>query len=85
MVLTKKAETLVGENLFYVFVRLPAEGMPDYYVVPRNEVARQVRESHQRWLATPGKAGQQHVDSDVRKFVDPDGAYRDRWDLLGLG
>ena len=26
--LTKKAETLVGENLFYVFVRLPPGGMP---------------------------------------------------------
>ena len=82
--LSKKAETLVGDNLFYVFVRLPAEGMPEFYVVPRNEVARQVRESHREWLATPGRAGQQHVDSDVRKFTDLDEKYRDRWDLLGL-
>ena len=28
--------------------------------------------------------GQQHVDSALRKFRDPDDAYLERWDLLGL-
>ena len=83
-ILNKKAETDIAENLFFVFVRLPTEGLPDFYVVPRKEVAKDVGESHRKWLATPGRGGRKHVDSDMRKFTDFDGIYRDRWDLLGL-
>lgn len=83
--MNKKAEAVLAENLFYVFVCLPATGQPDYYVVPRSEVAKYVRESHRKWLATPSRKGQPHRDSDMRRFKDPDGKFKDRWDLLGLG
>lgn len=83
-ILNKKAEADLAENLFYVFVSLPSEGQPEFYVVPRREVANYVRVSHQRWLHTPGRAGHQHRDTDMRKFQDPQGKYRNRWDLLGL-
>jgi hypothetical protein len=84
-VLNKKAEVDLAENLFYVFVCLPADGEPSYYIVPRKIVGDYVRASHARWLATPGKEGQAHQDTDMRRFSDPDRKYKDRWDSLGLG
>jgi hypothetical protein len=82
--LNKKAEADLAENLFYVFVRLPQSALPIFYVVPREVVAKYVRDNHQEWLATPGRGGRPHIDTDVRIFKDPEGLYRDRWDLLGL-
>jgi hypothetical protein len=82
--LNVKAEVDSAENLFYVFVCLPSRGEPSFYIVPRNVVAKHVRESHQHWLATPGRNGRQHRDNPNRKFGDPRGDYKDRWDLLGL-
>ena len=79
-----KAEADSAENLFYVFVCLPERSVPSFYVVPRDVVAKQVRESHRQWLATPGRGGRQHRDNPNRKFGDPKGDYKDRWDLLGL-
>ena len=83
-ILNAKAETDVAENLFYVFVCLPTQGEPAFYVVPRETVAHYARDTHRKWLATPGRKGQQHAPSDMRKFKDLDNAYKDRWDLLGL-
>ncbi|MGA8409968.1 MAG: hypothetical protein WB680_22545 [Candidatus Acidiferrales bacterium] len=80
---SKKAETDVAENLFYVFVCLATPAT--FYVVPRQVVAKYVRESHAEWLETPGKRGQAHRDTNMRVFTDPDHEYKDRWDLLGLG
>jgi len=82
--MNKKAEADLAQNLFYVFVCLPDSGMPVFYVVPRAEVAKYVRDSHREWLATPGRGGRQHVDSDMRRFKDPAGTWKDRWELLGL-
>jgi hypothetical protein len=84
-ILNKKVELDVAENLFYVFVLFEELEAPRYFVVPRATVAACCRDSHKAWLATPGKAGQQHRDTDMRKFQDPKGIYCDRWDLLGLG
>ena len=83
--MNRKAEVDLAQNLFYVFVCLPGAGEPSFYVVPRSVVATYVRESHQQWLATPGRKGQPHRDTDMRRFKDPDGKFKDRWDLLGLG
>jgi hypothetical protein len=82
--LNKKAEEDTAENLFYVFVRLNGLDTPEYYVVPRAEVAKHARESHRKWLETPGRGGRPHVDSAIRGFSDPENIYRDRWDSLGL-
>jgi hypothetical protein len=79
-----KAEVDLAENLFYVFVSLPTKGEPLFYVVPRATVAQFVRDDHSKWLATPGREGQQHGPSNMRKFKDADGKFKDRWDLLGL-
>jgi hypothetical protein len=82
--LNKKAEADLAENLFYVFVCLPPSGSPLFYVAPREVVAKYVHDSHREWLATPGRGGRQHVDTDMRRFKDPKGEYKDRWNLLGL-
>ena len=83
-VMTKKAEQDLAENLFYVFVSLPPHAPASFHIVPRKLVGQYVRESHRRWLATPGKRGQAHRDSDVRVFSDRGNEFKDRWDLLGL-
>lgn len=82
--MNKKAEADLARDLFYVLVCLPETALPSYYVVPRKEVAKYVRESHSEWLATPGRGGRKHIDTDMRRFKDPAGKFKDRWDLLGL-
>lgn len=74
-----------SKNLFYVFVRLNGMDIPEYYIVPRKAVIKFASDNHKRWLETPGRKGQAHVDTPMRKFSDPDNKYKDRWDLLGLG
>ena len=82
--MAKKAEQDLAENLFYVFVTLPPHAPASFHIVPRKVVGQYVRDSHRRWLATPGRRGQAHRDSDVRVFSDRGNEYKDRWDLLGL-
>lgn len=83
-VLSSKAETMTGSRMFYVFVDLNGmEGIPEYFIVPARDVAAHVRSTHSRWLAQPGKKGPRS-DNAVRVFRDPEGAYKDKWNLLGL-
>lgn len=84
-ILNQKAEDYFADNLFYVFVnlKLPHE-RPDFFIVPSKDVADCVRETHANWLKTPGRRGQLHNDSTVRKFQDHIGKYLEAWNLLGL-
>jgi hypothetical protein len=88
-----KHETLISNRLFYVFVDLEPD-TPNSYIIPSAIVAQHVRNSHATWLATPGKNGRPHQDSNMRRLV-PNlsfevegfphgwiGDYKDRWDLL---
>jgi hypothetical protein len=84
-ILSQKAESDIAENLFYVFVNLNGTNPPEYYIVPRDEVANYVKQNHKAWLAKTGRDGTPHRDSPIRNFHDPDGQYRNKWDLLGLG
>ena len=84
-ILGKRAEDYYADNLFYVFVNLNHGEAPDYFVVPSKVVAKCVRASHKKWLATPGRKGQKHRDNPMRKFVDDEKKFLNRWDLLGLG
>lgn len=83
--LSQKAESDIAENLFYVFVNLNGTDTPEYYIVPRAEVAKYVRESHKAWLARPGVNGRAHRESAMRVFRDPERKYLNAWDSLGLG
>ena len=82
--LNKKAETDLAENLFYVFVCIPAGEPPSYHIVPRNIVGLYVRQTHQDWLKVTGRGGRPHKDSDMRQFKDPEGRYKEAWHTLGL-
>ena len=83
--MSEKNENIIGNNIFYVLVRLSALGSPDFFVVPSKYVAEYVKTNHQKWLDTPGKKGQKHNDNPMRKFRFPDGdeeRFKDAWDLM---
>lgn len=80
--LSKKNEGYHSENFFYVFVSLNYLEQPEFHIVPSEIVARRIKVSHEEWLATPGRNGQQHNDTDIRRFEDRDDEYLGRWDYL---
>ncbi|WP_181704459.1 hypothetical protein [Chthonobacter albigriseus] len=98
----EKHERIRGERLFYAFVDFgkALDEHPVVYVVPSSVVADVIRDSHQVWLSTPGKKGQQRKDGPFRRFL-PDYTrvygpghrqygpgwleqYRNAWHLLAL-
>ena len=84
-ILNKKAEEMTDENMFYILVRLTAlDKRPFFHIIPSADVAHHVKIGHRNWLKTPGRGGQKHNDTSMRKFEDPDNKYLDRWELLGL-
>lgn len=84
-VLTDKSEGFFAENLYYVFVNLnDGKRTPDFFVAPSEVVANYIRSNHKEWLDTPGKQGQAHNDSNMRKFSDLEEIYLDNWEILGL-
>lgn len=82
--LSKKNEELVGDNIFYVFVSLNELETPEYHIVPSKIVARTIKESHQKWLETPGKKGQKHNDTNIRVFTDDEDMFYGKWHLLEM-
>jgi hypothetical protein len=82
--LNAKIETEVATNLFFIFVRLNHLEAPEYFIVPKDAAARYAAEGHVAWLSTPGKKGQPHKDTTMRKFADLKNDYLGKWELLGL-
>lgn len=80
--LGKKNETLVGDNIFYIFVSLNELDIPEYHVVPSQIVSETITREHRDWLNSVGKFGQKHNDNDLRIFTDKDDLYLNRWDYL---
>lgn len=84
--LNQKSEDYFADNLFYVFVNLNDNlKPPDYFIVSSKDVAKHAKDSHAEWLSAPGRGGQAHNDTTMRKFSDTEETYLDRWDLLDLG
>ncbi len=84
-VLNETCEAFHASDHFYVLVALGGlEHRPAFHIVPSETVAQCAKEDHQKWLSTPGKHGQPHADSPVRKFLDLKEEYLEKWDLLGL-
>lgn len=80
--LSKKNETLFGDNIVYIFVSLNELDVPEYHIVPSKIVAETITASHKKWLETPGKKGQKHNDNSMRKFNDNDDMYLNNWKIL---
>ena len=85
MMTSKIEDQDLADNLFFVFVRLNDGNAPSYHVASCAAVVEYARESHRKWLRTPGRKGQSHNDTSMRKFDDPEGEYLDCWSSLGLG
>ncbi len=97
-VLKAKHEAIRRPLLFYAFVDFGKglDAMPRCWIVPSLGVADAITESHAAWLIAPGKAGQQHQDTEMRSlmfdyshqgiphrglgWLDP---YRDAWGTIG--
>ncbi len=64
----EKHERINGPHLFYAFVDMePAE--PAVFIIPSAVVANVVRRTHAKWLSTPGKNGQPHNPSKMRRIA----------------
>jgi hypothetical protein len=89
-----KAVKDFGRTFFWVLVGIPSPGSNrrfEYYVIPSFDMAKNVREAHEKWLATLGKNNRIHQDNKVRtvhlthykSLTDWDiTPFRDRWDLI---
>ncbi len=97
-----KHTDIKGDHLFYCFVDMGKtfEDQPQIYILPSDVVADVIKTTHQYWLAKPGKNGQAHKDSNVRRLL-PDYSrlygsdktkygtgwlekYKNAWNLLNL-
>lgn len=84
-----KHEAITDDDLFYAFVDFEPES-PTVHLLPAKVVSKAITTAHQIWLATPGKNGQAHKATDMRR-IGPKipgqvdgwmGQYLERWDLL---
>ncbi|MEJ7575884.1 MAG: hypothetical protein WKF74_02640 [Pyrinomonadaceae bacterium] len=83
--MNEKVESIVSEDLFYVFVNLNGDSaQPTYHIVPSEIVATYTRTSHAEWLGSAGRGGRIRKDNPMRKFSDEEGKYLGAWELLGL-
>jgi len=65
-----KHETMVADDLFYVFVdvgKRPSDSTVSH-ILPSSVVADCLRDTHRVWLNTPGRRGQQRKDTDMRRL-----------------
>lgn len=80
--LSKKNENLKGKNIIYFFVSLNDLDIPEYHIVPSQVVAETIKNGHEEWLKTPGRNGQKHNDTAIRKFSDKNDKYLNNWECL---
>ena len=91
--MSSKNELISETDLFYCLVNLEPIN-PSVYVVPSKIVAKVITQVHAEWLATPGKNGEKHKDSDTRQLKNNYGPsfktvkpgwmdkYLENWDQL---
>lgn len=80
--LKKRNEELVGDNVYYVFVILNGLNNPEYHIVPSTIVSNSIKEQYIKWLEAPGRNGQKHNESSIRKFDDVYDLYLDNWEAF---
>ena len=81
--MSQKNEEELGDNVFHILVKLNNLNNPEFFIAPSKVVSEQVTKKHKEWLKTPGKNGQVHNDTSMRKFnLDLGSDYKDAWRLL---
>lgn len=90
-----KAERDYGENFFWILGGIPnpqTGGKFEYYIIPSQDMANNISETHTIWSNTPGKKGQPHdKDTTIRAIQMPPRKhlngwsiekYLNRWDII---
>lgn len=85
--MSEKHEGIVDDAIYYCFVNFELED-PSVHVIPSRIVAEALRVDYQTWLATPGKNGQPHKPTKMRRLrptmwgreQDWMNRYREAWD-----
>ena len=92
-IMSVKNEGMRESDLFYCLVDLDLVN-PSVYVVPSQVVADVISTAHAEWLATPGKNGKIHQDSETRQLKNDYGPnfrkiepnwmekYLENWELI---
>jgi len=72
----KADENKTDYDLFFALVRLNEfKEEPDFWIIPSKVVAKQLKSSHMKWLATPGRDGRRHGENRMRMFWVTDGPF----------
>lgn len=67
--LSEKDEEKFEDDLFYSFIRLHGfQKDPEFWLIPSKRVSEIIKNAHATWKLTPGKKGQAHNDSSVRRL-----------------
>ncbi len=91
----RKAEHGFGSSFFWILGGIPQPDSKEefiYYIIPGDEMARNVKECFSIWVNAPGKKGQPHdVENKMRCITLPPrkdlngwdlSVYKNRWDLI---
>ena len=91
----RKAERNFGKNFFWILGGIPkpdSESEFIYYIIPSEDLSRNVLENHKIWSNTPGKKGQPHDSETTMRTVELPpykqtnswglNKYKNRWDLI---
>ncbi len=65
--MSEKHETQVDDDLFFAFVNFEPDS-PTVHVIPASVVAAVIKKDHQTWLDTPGRNGQAHNPTLMRRI-----------------
>lgn len=68
----QKHESIVSDNLFYIFVAVPSVWSdrcpPKTYIISSKKVASILKKTHQDWLNALGVKGQRRKDTKMRRI-----------------
>jgi len=69
ILMNEKADELIGDHLYYAFVRLNApDGIPEFWIAPSKIIAPVIKESHLIWMEGTSKSGKPHQENPMRNF-----------------
>jgi hypothetical protein len=90
-----KAEKSYGKNFIWVLAGIQLPEFPtalhEFYIIPSDELSKNVKAAHRMWMETPGVKGQMRNDSNIRTVHLPPHCsfsgwniekFKNRWDII---
>ena len=80
----RKAEINYGENFFWILGGIPTMDSVkefEYYIIPSDEISKNIKEAHHKWMKALGKKGQVHNENTVRIVELPPRKGFNGWDI----